>query len=772
MNFLKNPLLNLLIGLLLFPILSHGQGIAIGQWRMHNSMQDVIAMAEASDRVYCATQTAVFAVMKEDHSIVRYNKATGLSDVSVSTINYNAAQHLLVIAYANSNIDLLYDDGTVLNLSDIKRKNLPGNKSINSIANNQSLCYLSCGFGIVVIDLVKREIKDTYVIGKNGQAINVLSTAIANGLICAATEQGLAVAAANNPNLVNYAFWSYWTPTANLIPGTTCKQVVSFNKKCFAVYNNQIGELNPSTNHWMAVHNVKNWEINNVSANNTHLIINTKLPSDSSRVLFLNQTYQVTDSVFDRYFLNGITSVVEDITLQERWFGNRIQGLVYAKAQQKEFIVPNGPLNNNVYDLEEKNGTIWAAAGSVDGNYTVYLYNPDGFYSFGDENWNTYDRYGYSPLGNVLDMIAVAIDNDQHIYLGSYGAGLVELKDGKIAVLKEEVGLKPTAGDANSYRVTDVKVTSDGDVWMTNFGTSEPLVLKRKDGTYYRFKNPYNITQLGKMIIDKLGQLWIITIGTTGGVLVYNPGSDLTSAADDTYRFLQKAAGSGSLPDSKVTAIAEDKDGSIWVGTAAGVGIFYDPASIMEQGEAQQIIVSKDSINAYLLGTEVINDLQIDGAGRKWFATTHGAWLIAADGLSEVEHFNEENSPLLSNNVNTIAIQSKSGEVFFGTDKGICSYKGTATKGGEKNENVLAYPNPVPHNYTGMVAIKGLVDNAYVKITDISGTLIYSTKALGGQAVWDGKNLKGEKTASGVYLIFATNSEGSETVVAKLLYEK
>jgi hypothetical protein len=192
----------------------------------------------------------------------------------------------------------------------------------------------------------------------------------------------------------------------------------------------------------------------------------------------------------------------------------------------------------------------------------------------------------------------------------------------------------------------------------------------------------------------------------------------------------------------------------------------------MEQGEAQQIIVSKDSINAYLLGTEVINDLQIDGAGRKWFATTHGAWLIAADGLSEVEHFNEENSPLLSNNVNTIAIQSKSGEVFFGTDKGICSYKGTATKGGEKNENVLAYPNPVPHNYTGMVAIKGLVDNAYVKITDISGTLIYSTKALGGQAVWDGKNLKGEKTASGVYLIFATNSEGSETVVAKLLYEK
>jgi ligand-binding sensor domain-containing protein len=660
----------------------------------------------------------------------------------------------------------------VVNVSDIKHKNIPGNKAINSILNNGNLCYLSCGFGIVVIDLIKLEIKDTYIIGKTGLAVNVHSCAIGGNTICAATDDGLAVAIASNPNLANYSFWTYWSASNNSILDTLPQQVLSFNNKLVAIFKNKIGTMNMSTAKWSAFYSEPNWAIRNLSANTKHLIINEYLPNDSSRLLFLTSNFQLEETVFDRNYLNGIRGVEENLTTNERWYANAISGLVYSHLSSTEFIVPNAPLNNNVFDMEEKNGSIWAAAGSVDNNYSVYLYNPDGFYSFGDETWNTYDRYANAALQNVLDMICVAIDNDAHVYLGSYGSGLVELKNGVVTQHKQDVGLQAIPGDNNSFRVTDVKLDNKGNLWMTNFGVPQPLVLLQANGNYVRFNNPYSIIQLGKIMIDKNGQLWIINASANGGVLVYNPGSDLTSADDDTYRFLQKGGGVGNLPDSRVLSIAEDKDGSVWVGTAAGVGIFYDAANIITQGEAQQIVVSKDSINAYLLGTEVINDIQIDGAGRKWFATTHGAYLIATDGLSEVFHFNTDNSPLLDNNILTISIQSKSGEVFFGTEKGICSYKSTATSGGEKNDNVLAYPNPVPHNYTGTIAIKGLVDNARVKITDISGKLIYSTTALGGQAVWNGYDLKGEKTASGVYLVFATNREGSETVVTKLLYEK
>jgi hypothetical protein len=173
-----------------------------------------------------------------------------------------------------------------------------------------------------------------------------------------------------------------------------------------------------------------------------------------------------------------------------------------------------------------------------------------------------------------------------------------------------------------------------------------------------------------------------------------------------------------------------------------------------------------------VLGTEIIQDIKIDGANRKWIATTHGVWLLSADGLTELEHFNVENSPLLSDNVYCIGIQGTSGEVFFGTEKGICSYRGTATEGTDKNENVKVFPNPVRTDYTGMIAVRGLVENAHVRFTDVAGNLVYSTKANGGQAVWDGRDVNGNKVGSGVYLVFATNVDGNESCVTRFLYYK
>jgi hypothetical protein len=220
----------------------------------------------------------------------------------------------------------------------------------------------------------------------------------------------------------------------------------------------------------------------------------------------------------------------------------------------------------------------------------------------------------------------------------------------------------------------------------------------------------------------------------------------------------------------------EDKDGNIWVGTNQGPVEFFNVSQIFDEVEVlghQPVIPRNDGSNLadFLLSTEKINDIFIDGANQKWFATEKsGVFLISPDGLKEIHHFTEANSPLFSDNVVTLAVKDETGEVFFGTDKGIVSFKGQATEGGDDFGNVYVYPNPVRENYEGDITVTGLASNVNVKITDISGNLVFETTALGGQAIWNGRNFYGERVHTGVYLIFCTNEDGSKTHITKLLF--
>ena len=175
-------------------------------------------------------------------------------------------------------------------------------------------------------------------------------------------------------------------------------------------------------------------------------------------------------------------------------------------------------------------------------------------------------------------------------------------------------------------------------------------------------------------------------------------------------------------------------------------------------------IVQHGNFAGYLFNGEEVRSIAVDGADRKWVATRNGVWLISSTGEEVIYNFTEANSPLLSNDVKKITIDGKTGEVYFATLKGICSFRSTATEGGEVNENVLVFPNPVPPGFNGTIGIRGLVNNAIVKITELDGRLVYQTRALGGQAVWDGRDYKGRKISSGVYLVLVSDdgSSGSQ----------
>ena len=217
-----------------------------------------------------------------------------------------------------------------------------------------------------------------------------------------------------------------------------------------------------------------------------------------------------------------------------------------------------------------------------------------------------------------------------------------------------------------------------------------------------------------------------------------------------------------------------DLDGEIWVGTDKGVAVFYTPENVFSGSDfdAQQILVDQDGFIQPLLESEIVTAIAVDGANKKWIGTQRaGVFYMSADGTQQLAHFTTEDTPLFSNTINCISINQLTGEVYFGTDKGIVSYKGLATEGNDiYADTVLVYPNPVNENYNGYIAIKGLVANADVKITDIAGNLIYQTTAEGGQAVWNGKNFSDERAKTGVYLVFSSNEDGTEKMVSKIMF--
>jgi ligand-binding sensor domain-containing protein len=300
------------------------------------------------------------------------------------------------------------------------------------------------------------------------------------------------------------------------------------------------------------------------------------------------------------------------------------------------------------------------------------------------------------------------------------------------------------------------------------------LSVFQTDGQWKSFElkgganNPY----VGKVIVTQNNDKWVIT-GRGQSIFVLNSTGDVAKEQKITAYF-SNGKEEVYTEMSDAGAIAEDKNGEIWVGTNGGVAVFTNPSAIWENGTMYATrpgLNLNDSFYHPLLEKESITAIIVDGANRKWIGTKHsGVFLISEDGENELEHFTTENSPLPANDITDIAINQKSGEVFIATGSGLISYMGEATEGTDNFNEVYVYPNPVRESYDGPIVVKGLLENTDVKITDISGNLVFKTTSLGGQAIWDGKTLNGNRCKTGVYLVFMNDDTGETTKVTKLLF--
>lgn len=764
--------------------------IPIGNWREHLPWQRMVDVVEGDGGVYCATANAVFHYSPSTAEIRRLSKVNLLNDVDIRGLAWCQQLGMLLVHYGNGNLDLVQGSRS-FNMSDIRRSSLLGDKAINRILVEGTTAYLSCGFGIVVVDLVRREVKETWFIGTDGAQVRVRQLAFLNDSIYAATASGLYVASRNAANLAAFTNWRKRTDMGSLMVNGPFTQAVAFQGRLFLNYD----KPNSNADTMLILRQDNAWE--QFGPGRGTLNMETRVSESGQSLLFardydllqlnadlveVNQTFSY--GAGGQYCTPARMMQTLDGTV---WIADRDQGLVRMVGfNQGVPVRPNGPKTANAYRMAAGGGTVYVATGSVTGTWGNSFLK-DGVHHFGSEQWRTTDQSnstlfqtGGNTFGNALnDVVCAVVDplDPARAYVGSWDDGVVEFRDRAPVTLYNQtnssLGLATNDG-TDKVNVAGLDFDEQGNLWVSNAFAAAPISVRTRAGQWYSY-SPGGLLGgnglLGEIVAASNGLKWLIRPRATG-LLVFNDGGTLGESGDDQYKLLNATAGSGGLPSVDVLSIAEDLDGQIWVGTNKGIAVFYTPGDLFSSSpsDAQQILIEQDGNVQILLETEFISAIAVDGANRKWIGTqTGGVFLISADGRQELLHFTAENSPLLSNTINSIAIDGVSGEVFIGTDRGIVSYRSNAIEEDPAMTCAKVFPNPVREGYTGPVAITGLARDSEVRITDASGNLVHKTTSFGGQAVWNATDMNGNRVSTGVYLIFAADPEGAYKCNTKVL---
>jgi hypothetical protein len=745
---------------------AHTQLQPLGLWREHLDFNAAFRVSAGPDNVYVASKFGVYSVSYNDFSIERFTKISGLSDVGVRTIKFDPASEKLLIAYNNSNLDLLYRND-IINIPYILRSNVSADKKINDIYFSGNKAYLSTNLGVIVVHTERYEISSTWYLGDNGRPVKVFAFCADENFFYAATEEGIKQAARNS-NLEDYRNWA----TLDFASGRA-QSVQAINGKIFAFQDNSVYVR--TAGNWTRIYgDAFRWV--DVNAGENVLLITEETGNWTERkvVVIDASTLQEKSNISDNTFLLR--------PAQASQYDNRIfiadleRGLILYNGTGFTRIVlptPYGPLDG---EMRFFGNTLYVAGGSINDAWN-YQFNRTGFFSFEEDNWTAFNNRSLSWMDTIQDIITIEKDRVSNtLYAGSFGGGLIEYESPtKYKIYKQGTGVDEAVGDPNNYRIGGLATDLENNLWFSNFGATQSFGVKKADGNWKKFTIPFLIkdNMAGGILIDDFNQKWI-QVPQGNGLFCFNHGNSIDNTSDDRWKWYQTGKLNGNLPGNFVNSMVKDKDGFIWLGTDKGIGIIQCPGEVFTSFgcEVFQPVVQQDNFAGLLFVNEDVRAIAVDGGNRKWVGTRNGVWLLSPDGDKVLLRFTAENSPLLSNEIIRIAIHPSTGEVFFSTFNGICSYRGTAIEANTESQKVLVYPNPVPSAYNGTIGIRDVPANAIVKITELNGRLVYQTRAAGGQAVWNGKDYTGRRPASGVYLILITDESGQEKKVGKILFLK
>jgi ligand-binding sensor domain-containing protein len=752
------------------------------RWRAHNAFTNVNTIACMSDKVYGLSANSLFSVDKPTDMVKSHTKLDGLSASNITHIAHNPLLNRLLIVYQNGQIDIMTSEEEIYNISDLFLKQMNASKEVNDICIYGDKAYLAMTFGILVINMRKLEIEETYYIGYGSSEVNVEYISIVNDEIYALSSGTLYYAHVKD-NLMDYAYWKTRSvPLGKSLYGMRSHENILYlvvDKTLYAWKNHAWKNMNTSG---ITALIETSEELFVVPENRNGL---GKIEKDGSiNWMFTDATYCAIAQDNDTY-----------------WLGSYNGGLIQYDIvnQSQRTFSPDGPANNSSYRICFFDDKLYMLPG---GRWANEFKRKGDVMIFENEEWHNIknaDLLKITSGHKVFDLMNVAQDprDAKHYWVTSFGTGLYEFYGDSIIslYLPENSNLMSAAPAApKTYTRTDGAIYDDsGNLWVLNLGGGDTknIHVITPQGKWHSFNAYYQgktieMHTTGEILIDQRNPEWKwipILRYNTGLVLLEDNGTP-TRPEDDvaTYRTEWVDQNGNYIIPTTIHSIAQDHDNVLWVGT--GSGIFIIPASVdfRTSNRCRRIIIPRNdgtSLGDYLLDNEQINAIQIDGANRIWVGTANsGVFLFkpTSDNVEDpgyyvetISHFTTENSILPSNEILDIAIQESTGEVFFATGSGLVSYMSDATPSAENLNEIYAYPNPVLPSYKGYITFKGLVSNTELRIVDPSGNLVKTITSEGGTAVWDVTNSRGERVSSGVYTALCNTLDGKYNGFIKVM---
>lgn len=723
------------------PISLLAQGdIPLGTWRTHVSFQNTFLVEPAGNQIFCASEQGLFSYDLNEKSTRIYSKVNELSDVGVTALHYDNSRNLVLLGYANGNIDLLYED-EIVNVRLILNARF-NKKRINYIFTNDNLAYFCADFGVMVFDLQREEIKETYAaLSREGEDIAIYDGLIWNDSIYLATEEGLLSAAtAENINKQDFNNWNLILPAGN----SALKHLSLFNEALyFTIENLGLQRYNGDAFQQIGLTDIAFFGL-----------------SSSQEGLLISGTDKI-------YTYNGSLDSLTNSFIsapQQTWQPNansiyvadRQNGLLLIEGNIATNLSPRGLDIDEVNFLSDAGNRVIAFPPAFNASRNP-LNNSANFSVFGNEGWQTFNNQTVANLPAFSDAVSTTYDPFTNVlYIAGYDNQIIawNLADDSFTPL-ENTPFIQTGFQGN---VTGLSIDALGRLWVIVYGvnTERRSVYMLEEDNWQSYTFDENITRFPvEIIADDFGNQWI---RLTNGLMVVDGTGE--------YVILNAGSAINALPDSEVLSIANDKESRVWVGTARGVIEFFssDIATLKTENVSSTPIFEGRA----LLREEQVTTIAVDGGNRKWLGSRNGLWLFNESGTELIAFYDENNSPLFSSEIVDISIEDNTGEVFVLTSNGVLSLRNDATEGAANFDQVKVFPNPVREDFNGLISISGLTFNSDVKITDIHGRLIWETTANGGTATWNARNYNGVKAKTGVYLIYAASEDGDLAFQGKI----
>lgn len=768
----------------LFPLFSFAQS-AIGTFRSHLALSRFVSVAADDETIYAAAENGLMLLDKntifdEEPQLSSWSKVEGLSDIDIVKLYCDDRFNALVVCYGNGNIDIIRD-GKLVNIRDVKDKSMSGSKIVRSCRTIGDKLYLVYPFGIVIINMEDLVISDTWFTKQGNEPTYPTDIALFQGRFWISTTQGVFSISSSSPAISDFSQWSLENDWDVSFLSAMTNQLMCIRKA---------SEDHPDELDSLGIYDGSGWIMTDKgfqSARSMSQQNDTLMVCRWDGVILLNTELEVLYQAFgyeDARYPDERDCLLDGANI---WVADYVFGLVCHNMtyySRRTYTIP-GPYTDYVEAVTSHNGLVVGAHGTMNySNAFAPAYNYPAISWYQNQEWQNDGRnyLTYDPQHRTYDLVRVSINpnDDSQWAVSSWGNGIFLCKNKfPVSHYNAANSILDSTPEGKTF-VSGVQYDKKGNLWMTNSRCQRMLKMLEPNGKWHSYNitngvltSSYEAVIAEKLLVDSRGYKWVnFRLGSVRySLIAFSDNGTYDNLGDDRLARIDMNA-AAEVPSSNVYCMAEDLDGEIWIGTDKGVKVIYYPSRVFDGNVyPRNILLEQDGYVSVLLEYEEVTAIAVDGANRKWIGTNKaGVFLMSENGQEQLQHFTAEDHPLFSNQIVDICINDLTGEVYFATSKGMVSYKGEATGGKEFYEDLLVYPNPVPHGYSGAVAVTGLKANSLCKITDSSGKLVWQGYSSGGQLVWYCKDHFGNRPASGVYYVMISDDEGKDKVVTKFVF--